>query len=198
MWEEILSKAQREAELRREDSLDDTVSTVETFVTNTVSELGRVEELETVESDVEKQNRDSVTIPDPEGVPGIKLFWWRHSRRIIKMIFIILILLGLGLLLPGLLVPVYGLKIAGICVLVTAGCLVFMRGVMFFTSKEEREKAVRASYIDQSESCINPVDQSQVPYSGFNTFTPGVSWGKVFAQQRESAGVGGGGGISLG
>ena len=46
MWEEILSKAQREAELRREDSLDDTVSTVETFVTNTVSELGRVEELE--------------------------------------------------------------------------------------------------------------------------------------------------------
>ena len=44
---------------------------------------------------------------------------------------------------------------------------------MFFTSKEEREKAV--------------------PYSGFNTFTPGVSWGKVFAKQRESAGVGGGG-----
>ncbi len=30
-------------------------------------------------------------------------------------------------------------------------------------------------------------------YSGFNTFTPGVSWGKVFAKQRESAGVGGGG-----
>ena len=30
---------------------------------------------------------------------------------------------------------------------------------MFFTSKEEREKAV--------------------PYSGFNTFTPGVSWGKA-------------------
>ena len=145
MWEEILSKAQREAELRREDSLDDTVSTVETFVTNTVSELGRVEELE-VESDVEKQKRDSVTVPDPKGVSSIRLFWWRHSRRIIKTIFIILILLGLGLLLPGLLVPVYGLKIAGICVLVMAGCLVFMRGVMFFTSKEEREKAVIAGY----------------------------------------------------
>ena len=124
-------------------------------------------------SDVERQNRGSVAIPDPEGVSRFRLCWWRHSRRIIKTTFIILVILGLGLLLPGLLVPVYGLRIAGICVLVTAGCLIFMRGVMFFTSKEEREKAV--------------------PYSGFNTFTPGVSWGKVFAQQRESAGVGGGG-----
>ena len=136
--------------------------------------MTRVEELEVGNiSDVERQNRGSVAIPDPEGVSRIKLCWWRHSRRIIKTIFIILIILGLVLLLPGLLVPVYGLRIAGICVLVTAGCLIFMRAVMFFTSKEEREKAV--------------------PYSGFNTFTPGVSWGKVFAQQRESAGVGGGG-----
>ena len=42
MWEEILSRAQREAELRRDDSVD-TVSTVETFVSSSVSELGRVE-----------------------------------------------------------------------------------------------------------------------------------------------------------
>ena len=136
--------------------------------------MTRLDELEVGNiSDVERQNRGSVTIPDPEGVSRVRLCWWRHSRRIIKTTFIILVILGLGLLLPGLLVPVYGLRIAGICVLVTAGCLIFMRGVMFFTSKEEREKAV--------------------PYSGFNTFTPGVSWGKVFAQQRESAGVGGGG-----
>ena len=93
-------------------------------------------------NDVERQTRDSVVIPDPEGVSRIKLFWWRHSRRIIKTVFIILVIVGLGLLLPGLLVPVYGLRIAGICILVTAGCLIFMRGVMFFTSKEEREKAV--------------------------------------------------------
>ena len=95
---------------------------------------------------MEKQNRD---IPDPEGVSRIKLCWWRHSRRIIKTLFIVLIILGLALLLPGLLVPVYGLRIAGICVLVTAGCLIFMRGVMFFTSKEEREKAVSTVYCVQ-------------------------------------------------
>ena len=43
---------------------------------------------------------------------------------------------------------------------------------MFFTSKEEREKAV--------------------PYSGFNTFTPGVSWGKaggILCKKKRGIGV---------
>ena len=50
-----------------------------------------------------------------------------------------------------------------------------LKGIAYFTSKEQRDKAL--------------------PYSGFNTFTPGVSWGKVFASQREG---GGGGGLSSG
>ena len=55
-----------------------------------------------------------------------------------------------------------------------AGGLLFLCGVIFFTSKDQRDKAL--------------------PYTGFNTFTPGVSWGKVFANQRAAAGGGGGGG----
>ena len=70
--------------------------------------------------------------PIEPGVPRIKLFWWRHARRIIKTLLVVLVLLGLGLLVPGLLVPVYGLKIAGICVLVVAAGTLFMRrGAVF-------------------------------------------------------------------
>ena len=81
--------------------------------------------------DSERSNRTSVNPIEP-GVPRIKLFWWRHARRIIKTLLVVLVLLGLGLLVPGLLVPVYGLKIAGICVLVVAAGTLFMRrGAVF-------------------------------------------------------------------
>ena len=164
MWEEILNRVEVESELGRKDSAV-TVSTVETFVSSGISDLATAAaDPEAGETGRRDANQD---------VPRLKLFWWRHSARIVKTAAAVLGLACAVLLAVGWAVPVYGAKVAGLVLAVVAGVAVFMAGVLHFTTKDQREKAL--------------------PYTGFNTFTPGVSWGKVFAKQREGGGGMGGG-----
>ena len=91
-------------------------------------------------------------------------------------------LTGLSLVLVGYLVPLVQCRIAGIFLLILALLVVIMRCVVHFSSAEQRA--------------------ASLPYTGFNTRyvvltvsfpltflycfrAPGVSWGKVFARQRE-------------
>ena len=87
---------------------------------------------------------------------------------------ITLIVTGASLLVPGLLLQTFGLKVAGITLLVSPliiitplitmdqvllGILVLMRAIIHLTGA-----AARAA---------------SLPYTGFNTRAPGVSWAKV-------------------
>ena len=166
MWEEILNRVEVESELGRKDSAV-TVSTVETFVSSGISDLATTAaDPEAGEAERRDANKD---------VPRLKLFWWRHSARIVKTAAAVLGLACAVLLAVGWAVPVYGAKVAGLVLAVAAGVAVFMAGVLHFTTKDQREKAL--------------------PYTGFNTFTPGVSWAKVFARQREGGGGAGDGNV---
>ena len=169
MWEEILNRVEVESELGRKDSAV-TVSTVETFVSSGLSDLAATAaDPEAGGAGAEAGERRDAN----QDVPCLKLFWWRHSARIVKTAAAVLGLACAVLLAVGWAVPVYGAKVAGLVLAVAAGVAVFMAGVLHFTTKDQREKAL--------------------PYTGFNTFTPGVSWAKVFARQRE-----GGGGVGDG
>ena len=169
MWEAILENVEREREFRRKDS-DVTVSTVETFVSDN---LQTVVEEKAADNNAEKNLEEGKTNAENIEVSKLKIFWWRHSEKLFRIILVLLIVTGLALFIPGAVLPNIALKIAGIVAWIIAGVWIFMKGVVYFTSKDQREAAL--------------------PYTGFNTFTPGVSWGKVFAKQREGGGGMGGG-----
>merc|ERR1712029_743883 len=169
MWEAILENVEREREFGRKDS-EVTVSTVETFVSDN---LQSVAEANAAANNLEKNPEEGNTNADNIEVSKLKLFWWRHSEKLFRIVFVLLIVMGLALFIPGEVLPNIALKIAGIVSWIAAGVWLFMKGVVYFTSKDQREAAL--------------------PYTGFNTFTPGVSWGKVFAKQREGGGMGGSG-----
>jgi len=170
MWEQLFDDAKRHQELNRKESAV-TVSTVETFVSDT-----QVEDLEAPVNgidDVEKSDRPAGNTAAPE-ISRFRRWYWKYSEKFFKIAIVFFAIVGVALLIPGLHWRILILKWLGIGFLIACGVMIFFKGIAFFTSKEQREKAL--------------------PYSGFNTFTPGVSWGKVFASQREN----GGGGLSSG
>ena len=169
MWEQILENAERDREFRRKDSAVtvSTVSTVETFVSDNLQSIAEENAINEKDPEKGKTNADNIE------VSKLKIFWWKHSQKLFNVVFVCLIVTGLALFIPGAVLPNIGLKIAGIVSWIIAGVWLFMKGVVYFTSKDQREAAL--------------------PYTGFNTFTPGVSWGKVFAKQKDGV-IGGGSG----
>lgn len=159
MWEEILDKANAEREFRRQDS-EVTVSTVETFVSVPIETNPNQDSTE------RKAEEGKVNVPI---VPRWKILWWKYSEKLVKYTMIGSFILGVSFLLPGYLEPpgpIIALQIVGILFCVLGFAMFLLQLVIFLTSKDQRE--------------------APLPYSGFNTFTPGVSWGKVFAKQREN------------
>ena len=99
MWEQIIDDVHRERELTRKES-EVTVSTVETFVSqNNISDI---------EAPVDSANDDPETAKNPQNisnVPKWKIFWWNHSDKFLKILFVTFLLVGISLLVPGLYLP---------------------------------------------------------------------------------------------
>ena len=157
MWEEIIDKVNVDSEFGRKDS-EATISTVETFVSVPIETNPRQEST--------RQEESKCNVPN---VPRWKILWWKYSEKLVKYVMIGSLILGVCFLLPGYLEPpgpIIALQIVGIIFCVLGFSMFLLQLVVFLTSKDQRE--------------------APLPYSGFNTFTPGVSWGKVFAKQREN------------
>ena len=162
MWEEIFDRVQYERDLRRQESVS-TVSTVETFVSQPPSQPVEHQPKANLDAEVGEKKASNANITN---VPRWKIFMWNYSEKLVKITMILSFILGISCLIPGYVCLIVALQILGIIFIIIGVALLMMKLVVHFTSKEQRE--------------------APLPYTGFNTFTPGVSWGKVFAKQREN------------
>ena len=92
---------------------------------------------------------------------------------------------GLSLVLVGYLVPVVQCRIAGIFLLIFSLVIVIMRGVVHFSSAEQR--AASLPYTGFNTRYLTDRNTPKCPLKSFHFRAPGVSWGKVFARQREGS-----------